>query len=440
MPTATSVFVSEPALVEQSGSAHQDRPRLSGTVRALDTAHFRIFYTLSGKDAVVVEDQNGDAIPDYIEEVGRALEYTWQVEIEDLGWAPPPPDNGLGGDDRYDVYIQDLDFTIAGMAEGGIPETIIGDNPDTPVVERHASFSFVRVDNDFLEIDELDFDINPLDLMRTTVAHELLHGLQFGYDGFEPHSWLWEASATWIETVVYAQIPVPPLYLIAPFKAPDTCLLSPGGFERIEDRLHWYSRWLYLDFLAARYGDEIVRNLWEQAVFHNGYDTLETALSQRGTSLEAEVRQYALALLLRDFTFPLDYPTVRLQERLGSPDFYRPQDGVGQLGADFIALEASGMVEVHVRQLPEGMLVGIDGSRADVYHLSNGRATIDAGVYEAVYLVVLNLARAETIQDCQLAPYSVETSAGVGQPQPDESLPSGDFLPPAVETLEPYEP
>ncbi len=439
-PAPTSVFVRAPSVVDLDGDAHQGRPRLSGTVRKVDTAHFRIFYTLSGRDAVSLEDRNGDAVPDYIEAVGQALEFAWQMEIEQLGWSPPPPDNHLGGDQRYDIYIQDLEFAFAGIAEGGIPEAFIGDNPYTPVIEQQATFSFVRLDNDFLEIEPLDLGIAPLDFMRVTVAHELLHAVQFGYDGFEPHRWLWEASATWIETVVYDEIRNSPLHLIPAFKSPDTCLLSPGGLERWEDQLHWYSRWLFLDFLAGRYGDEIVRQIWEQAVELDGYSTLEGALGARETSLEAELRAYALALLLRDFPFPLDYPTVRLEAALNSPDFYRTDRGVGQLGADFFTILAPGPVAVHVRQLSEGMLVGIGAGQADTYPLVDGRASIDGSAYEAVYLIVMNLERAESIAGCSLAPYSVETSSEAGVQEPAERLPAGSFRPPSVETLEPFEP
>lgn len=43
-------------------------------MRFVATAHFRIFYTMSGEDAVQVDDANGNALPDYVEEVAKALE------------------------------------------------------------------------------------------------------------------------------------------------------------------------------------------------------------------------------------------------------------------------------------------------------------------------------------------------------------------------------
>jgi len=60
--------------VDLSGPLHIERPQLSGFVRFVATAHFRIFYTMSGEDAVQVDDANGNALPDYVEEVAKALE------------------------------------------------------------------------------------------------------------------------------------------------------------------------------------------------------------------------------------------------------------------------------------------------------------------------------------------------------------------------------
>ena len=59
------------------------------------------------------------------------------------------------------------------------------------------------LDNDFAEIDALEnVSLSGLDFMRTTAAHEFNHAIQYGHDSEEPHRWLWEATATWVETYI----------------------------------------------------------------------------------------------------------------------------------------------------------------------------------------------------------------------------------------------
>ncbi|GAB4578920.1 MAG: hypothetical protein Fur0022_16570 [Anaerolineales bacterium] len=205
-PTATPVILTLPEQVDQKSWQHSGRPQLSGTVRFVDTEHFRIFYTLAGEDAVQLQDDNGNAIPDYVEEMGLALEKSWDIQIEQLGWTAPPPDGEVGGDDRYDIYLEDSE---------------------------------------------------------------------------EPLYWLWEATATWVETLVYPQY---------------------------------------------------------------------------GTNFDFQFQQFTVALLLRDFAFDLDYPTVRLEGSMDRHGSFNPTDGIGQTGADFVKVEIEGIVTLDLWKINDGWL------------------------------------------------------------------------------------
>ncbi len=438
-PTAIPLFETQPEIIDTKANEHARRPGLSGTVRVVDTRHFRLFYTISGDDAVRMKDDNGNAIPDYVETVARTLELAWRVLIDDLGWAAPPPDSGRGGNDLLDVYIMDLDFTLTGIAEGGEIDNIVGDNPNTPVIEQSASFSFLRLDNDFAEIEKMKLATSTVNLIRTTAVHEFMHALQFGYDGLEPASWIWEATSTWAETIVLKTVTDVPMHLTAAFKSPDTCLLSYGGIDRREDYLHWYSRWLFLRFISDRYGLEVIRGIWEQAVFYDGYAAIDAALSQAGTNLQEVIREYEIALLLREFEFKLDYPTVRLETTIDGTKFYRPINGVGQLGADFIEINTNSLILVKLRQIPDGLLIGVNNNEADVYYFEDGTATIHAGQYQYVYLVVINFNRAKTHRDCNFEPYSVEIMESKEKSPPQFTIQVLEFKPPFVELLSPVD-
>ena len=144
---AVTAFTVKPVAAKEGT---QERPSLLDEQTYGDERFF-IHYTLSGDDAVDAADADSDSVPDYVEQVLDALNTSYQVEVVQLGWAPPPNDLGEGGDTRFDVYLEDLmSGGIAGYADsdGGY----LGDNPITPEVERRAAYSYLSLDNDFVEV------------------------------------------------------------------------------------------------------------------------------------------------------------------------------------------------------------------------------------------------------------------------------------------------
>ena len=433
-PTPTPVILTMPQEVDQNSLRNAGRPQLSGTVRFVDTEHFCIFYTLAGEDAVQIQDENGNAIPDYVEEMGLALEHSWEVEIEQLGWAPPPPDEDVGGDDRYDIYLEDLDLSIAGYTTTDKGQAAIRDNPETSTIEKYASASYIGIDNDFVEVEEEGLSIASLDFMRSTAAHEFNHAIQFGYDSTEPLGWLWEATATWVETMVYREITETNFFLEASFKSPDSCQIDYGGAKRVEDQGNWYAHWIFLRFLSDRFGEEVVRTIWEEAIYRDGYEALDTTLRRYGTSFDVQFQEFTVALLLRDFEFDLDYPTVRLEGTISKFGNFNPVDGIGQTGADFIEIDLGGVISLDLWNIQDGMVVGVREDTADIFLLQE-EISFDTEPYQHVYLIVQNLQRVVDWDDCRIAPYSVRTEAGEISATPDLSLPSANFQIPVVEDL-----
>ena len=80
-----------------------------GTVNlAYDTTHFRIHYDESGLHAVYGSDGDPNTIPDFVVDFGNYFEYAWEYETKTMGYEEPPPDGTNGGNDKVDVYIQDI--------------------------------------------------------------------------------------------------------------------------------------------------------------------------------------------------------------------------------------------------------------------------------------------------------------------------------------------
>lgn len=101
------------------------------------SGHFRVHYDTEGRDAVDPDDDDANGIPDYIDLVATVLDSTWLLEVEQLGYKPPPSDNGLGGGDEYDIYIVELSGTYYGFT-----------HPDATAA---TTSSYIRIDNNFTD-------------------------------------------------------------------------------------------------------------------------------------------------------------------------------------------------------------------------------------------------------------------------------------------------
>lgn len=429
-PSPTPVPPTPTPTLDPAALNHPDRPILSGEVEVYGTSHFLIHFTLSGRDAVSLRDDNGNGTPDFVEAVAEALEYSWQVIVEDMGWPAPPSDNGIGGDARYDVYLENIfDDGLAGYTEGGYRSTIVGDNPNTPALETRASHSFIALDNDFQ-----GKNVPALEIMQATAAHELVHAIQYGLDADEPATWLWEATATWMEDEVYDHINSQDYYLDAVFGSTDSCQIAEGR-EGEDDESHWYAMWIFLRYISERHGSEVIRQLWENLVAQDGYAALETTLEAAGTTLDEVFYGYSVALLTRGFEEGAGYPTPRLKGQVEVGEAFRPERGIDPMALDAVRLAGEGPLQITLDGLEHGLAVGVFGQEAEVFRLRDGAVAVDASRYDYLYLIVLNLSRASRAAECREQFYSIITDAGGEADVPDQVLSVPYFRPPQIRLL-----
>jgi hypothetical protein len=390
------------------------------------TDHFLIHYAPGGSDGVPSEDANSDGAPDYVASVGNALEDAWDVEINQFGWSQPPGDGTLGGDDRIDVYLEDiLNDGYAGYSdsEGGY----VGDNPRSPESERRAAFSYMGLDNDYAGVEDVGRDETSLELMQTTVAHELNHVIQAGYDGFEQQFWLYESTATWMEDEVHPDINDGVYYLTDVFDEPDICLVAEQG---------WYANWLLMRLISERYGRDAVRTIWENTRFLDGFAAIDETLAEHGSSLDEAVRDYGVAMLLRDFQEGQLYPAVFV-EGTATEGTFNPADGVQGLGVDYVRLSGSGIVEVSLENAQPDMIVRvvvIRGTTADVIDGDGRTLTVDLTGADHAFALIHNNAHTADEDSCQYLGYSLRLSASGGTTTPiSETASAVNFGTPVVE-------
>lgn len=243
--------------------------------------HFLVFYAKDGSDAVSPLDANGDGTPDFVEAIASAFERSYAVEVEELGFVPPP--NMAAWSQPYRVYIRDLG-TGRGVTveEGRDPEALV----------QHRLASHIEVDNDFISPQE---HLSPEAAIRATAAHEFFHAIQLGYvsrlitvDGFFA-----ELSAIWMEEQVFPDIEDYRHYLGDFFSAPEIPLNAVSlTVPRIIN--HMYGASVFAFYLAERFGREVIRQVWEEMVHEPALEAIHRVCAVHGSSFEEEFTRFSI--------------------------------------------------------------------------------------------------------------------------------------------------
>ena len=206
---------------------------------------FHIHYDTSGNDQPLQGDSNNNGVPDYVEEVGVAAEYSLDIFINQLGYS----NLILDDDGVYDIYIDDR-----GPGSYGINYPDLTDFPDcTPL-----GSSWVEIDNEY---EQGEYYTTGLDAMKVTVAHELFHAIQRSYQMLPANStvFLYELSSTWVEDIVYPDINDYLYWTDNFFDDPEKSIDDTNG----------YSVALYGHYLTSEFNDNIIREIWESFSTHN---------------------------------------------------------------------------------------------------------------------------------------------------------------------------
>jgi Family of unknown function (DUF6055) len=212
--------------------------------------HFCVHWVDQGLDAPNLGDRDRDGVPDFVERVGRVAERVHQVENGKLGWREPKSDSRQGGrNGKTDVYLSQIGGELFGYAA---PDR--GQVPKGGRIPRRLH-GYLVLDNDY---SAFEFPgTNPVEDLQVTFAHEYNHILQFGYDAYQD-PWFAEASATWMEDQVYNGINDYLRYVRRWVRLWETPLTTNSIKE--------YGSAIWNQWLARRYGPEIVRKAWAGAI------------------------------------------------------------------------------------------------------------------------------------------------------------------------------
>lgn len=360
---------------------------LSGEVLTIETANFRLHYTLEGRDASTHE---------YARATADALQEVYDVQVNRLGWAAPVRER----DGLYRAYIGEADGNM-GYTK---PVQMVFDNPNTANVrERAAARAVLMIENDFRGMGK---KAPAESLMRATATHELNHVVQFGYDAQEGLNWLYEATASWTETMTVGADQDATDYVETDYASPQTCWTTRApGFN--------YAQWTLLQSLADQYGERVVVQLWENAVAYDGFETMQRTLAGVGTTIPEALRRWRAQNFARDYELaPRFTRSVALAGTLSREGSWSPRERIEQLGAHYVRVRLPGPRAYALRGDANLELVGLGRRNGQIEVISLGRGGVfDASVFEYAALMVFNRAVPTTPGACDGVSYSITASA-----------------------------
>jgi len=237
------------------------RSEADGLDQYLDTPFFRIHYTLTGINAVSSTDNDGNSLPDYVDLVASVFDSIYSALVQDMDYISPPGDDWVttdnGGNGLYDIYLRNIYPGYYGYTQSEYFAQGTGDNEhSTEITEYNALTSYMALRNNYS-----GFPNNASQNIRVTAAHEFFHAIQFGYDGYE-EIWLLEATAVWMEEVMYDQINDCYQYMPPWFQSPQTSLDAYGT--------HMYGSYIFFRYLEENWnGKASIRGIFESSIAYN---------------------------------------------------------------------------------------------------------------------------------------------------------------------------
>jgi hypothetical protein len=222
-------------------------------VESFDATNFRIWFTRAGANAVGSDDANLNGTPDDVEEVAQLYEQVLAF-YKMRGFRVPPSDANLpgdnGGDGRFDVYL--LDF--GGKSDGAFQQDSCTKNVCT---------GYSVHENDFAGYGYPSRNYGN----RVLASHEFFHAVQAAYDTSEDVI-ISEGTAVWATEQFDNTLNDFEGFVSGYLSRTDHSLDVPmtGPVDAFS-----YGTCIFFEFLSEKYGDAIIRELWESAAGPNDW-------------------------------------------------------------------------------------------------------------------------------------------------------------------------
>ncbi len=234
----------------------------------------------------VVEYEDGVSVADANTFLAD-LEYSWSVEVDELGWRPP------NGSDDYLILAEIKNERTSG-----------------------AYTWFERcdgIDIPYFSTGEDSWD-DP-DWGATMAAHEFNHAIQMGY-GWSNEFWWWEATATWVEDYVYPDTEYWSYYVQGYTSNPHIALAASNQQDQ-DIFWHMYGMSILAFHLDDHFGGhDTVLGTWQDAEGVSGMysRSAEDMAEDQGLDWLEVYADFAARNAFMDYTQQRWFPDVDLED------------------------------------------------------------------------------------------------------------------------------
>lgn len=265
-------YLSLPGADESVKAALQLRPT-NDTSIVSPSGRFRIHFDTTGVNQPFLYNQLGQPIPNstlaFADTVADICDHVYYVEVDSLGFPPPASDSTAGGgDNEYDIYVQDLPTGEYGYTDW---------NDSHPVINRtnptFATWTVIR--NEYQST-----YTTGIPAIEVTIAHEFNHGIQLGNYGLWPDDlYFYELTATWMEQVVYPGVKDYYQYL-------------PNFFDNVNEPFNLYEPGTYAGyercvfgiFIQHEYSIQLMKSIWQNIGHEPVVPAIEDAFKAIGVN------------------------------------------------------------------------------------------------------------------------------------------------------------
>jgi len=262
-------------------------------------------------------DETGNNVPSYIENlsalenaqlVADAFDSSYNFEVGYLKYPEPPTDNGMGGDDLFDVYIKE--YAGSYYAET-FTESTLGNNTWT---------AYICVDNNYTEKNmngEYKYFTQGINAARVTAAHEFHHAIQIGNYGLKINNlYFHELTSTSMEEFVFDSVNDYYNYISDFFYQPAV------SFSKFSNGNAIYGQGIWNIFLHEKYGEaafQMIKRQWELFRQTTALEAINTSLSENQISFKQALNEFGVWCYLTGYRKSIETESTSFSEGKSYP-------------------------------------------------------------------------------------------------------------------------